>query len=274
MNTDLLQQSQLGKAAVNPKQYDPTWLFPIPRQQGRSTIAVPDPKPFFGVDLWNSYEFSWLLPSGKPQVAMLQFSFPDDTTNLIESKSFKLYLNAFAQTKFPNTAAVQKTLEEDLSKTSEGKVSVKFILPNQFATQANKEFSGVSLDTLDITIDSYQLNPEYLNVETTKATETLYTHLFKANCPVTGQPDWASIWINYSGKKIQHEGLLKYLVSYREQKEFHEQCVERIFMDVMRHCQPEKLSIYGHFCRRGGLDVNPFRSNFETTPPIFHLFRQ
>jgi 7-cyano-7-deazaguanine reductase len=274
MNIDLLQTSKLGKATTYPNQYDPSWLFPIPRQQGRAALKVPEPKPFAGVDLWNSYEFSWLLSSGKPQMAIVQFCFQDDSTYLLESKSLKLYLNSFSLTRFPNAQAVQKTLEEDLSKAAEGQVSIKFILPDEFSAQGHHEFSGVCLDDLDIAIDSYQLNPDFLCTEATRATETFYTHLFKANCPVTGQPDWASIWIRYSGKKIQHEGLLKYLVSYREQKEFHEQCVERIFMDLVNHCQPEKLSVYGHFCRRGGLDINPFRSNFETAPEKFHLFRQ
>ncbi|MCG2584967.1 NADPH-dependent 7-cyano-7-deazaguanine reductase QueF [Massilia sp. TS11] len=257
--------SPLGKTSSYVTQYAPEQLFPIPRQEKRDELGITGTLPFFGVDIWNAYELSWLNLRGKPQVAMACFTIPADSPNIIESKSFKLYLNAFNQTRLANHEALLALLREDLSAAAGAPVHVSLIAPEQFGQQRFGEFEGVLLDRLDIEVDHYAPQPEVLKntPEADTVEETLVSHLLKSNCLVTGQPDWASVQIRYAGPQIDQESLLRYLIGFREHNEFHEQCVERIFVDILRHCRPQQLAVYARYTRRGGLDINPYRANFS-----------
>ncbi|MCP3943594.1 MAG: NADPH-dependent 7-cyano-7-deazaguanine reductase QueF [Desulfobacteraceae bacterium] len=257
--------STLGKKVEYISEYDAKLLFPISRKGKRDEIGVDENQlPFGGVDIWNGYEVSWLNKKGKPKVAIVIFTIPCTTSNIIESKSFKLYLNSFNQTRFENKEQVQQILEKDLSKALEGSLKIQILLPGEFGKLAGGKFSGICLDDIDTQITDYGLNPDYLVSDKNHiANESLYTDLLKSNCLVTGQPDWGSLFVKYKGPKINHEGLLKYVISLRQHNEFHEQCVERIFTDIMEKCKCEKLTVYARYTRRGGLDINPFRSNFE-----------
>lgn len=265
------EHSPLGKVSAYKTEYDASLLFPIPRAPKRAEIGLPDGRavPFFGVDIWNAYELSWLNPKGKPQVALASFIIPADTPNIIESKSFKLYLNSFNQTRLESPEALQQLLRNDLSEATGGAVQVRLTAETDFARQQLGELDGLLLDRLDIETDIYEPAPQLLRAdqEETPVEETLVSHLLKSNCLVTGQPDWGSVQIRYVGAPIDQEGLLKYLISFRNHNEFHEQCVERIFMDVLRQCKPVKLAVYARYTRRGGLDINPFRTNFNTPWP-------
>ncbi len=265
------EHSPLGKVSAYKTEYDASLLFPIPRAPKRAEIGLPDGRavPFFGVDIWNAYELSWLNLKGKPQVALASFIIPADTPNIVESKSFKLYLNSFNQTQLESPEALQQLLRQDLSEATGGAVQVRLTAEPDFARQQMGELDGLLLDRLDIETDIYEPAPQLLRAdqEETPVEETLVSHLLKSNCLVTGQPDWGSVQIRYVGAPIDQEGLLKYLISFRNHNEFHEQCVERIFMDVLRQCKPVKLAVYARYTRRGGLDINPFRTNFNTPWP-------
>lgn len=267
----LPEHSPLGKASAYKTEYDPTLLFPIPRQAKRTEIGLDEGKalPFFGVDIWNAYEVSWLNLKGKPQVALATFIIPADTPNIVESKSFKLYLNSFNQTKLASAEALQQMLQRDVSAATGGTVQVRLVTDADLGTQKMGELDGLLLDRLDIETDIYEPDPTLLKAdqEESPVEESLVSHLLKSNCLVTGQPDWGSVQIRYVGAPIDQEGLLKYLISFRNHNEFHEQCVERIFTDVMRMCKPVKLAVYARYTRRGGLDINPFRTNFNTPWP-------
>lgn len=255
----------LGKQVEYEFHYNPDLLQGVPRSLSRDTLSLDaEALPFTGIDTWTGYELSWLNKKGKPNVALLECNVPITSTNLIESKSFKLYLNSFNQTAFESPEDVRATLASDLSKCAGEPVMVSLTLPNQFNTLTFKEFEGVLLDELDIAVETYEPDTSLLKVTDEKKAETLVSHLLKSNCLITSQPDWASVQIRYEGRSIDHEGLLKYLISFRQHNEFHEQCVERIYCDIMQHCQPEKLTVCARYTRRGGLDINPFRSNFET----------
>lgn len=267
MNTP--EQSQLGKASAYVDQYDASLLFPIPRAGKRAEIGIAGAPPFFGADLWTAFELSWLNPRGKPQVAIAHITVPCETPNIIESKSFKLYLNSFNNTRFADAAEVQARLRADLSEAvwrgaaTAATVGVKMLSPEQFDSEPVHELSGLNLDRLDVECTQYQPAPELLTAAFDEApvTETLTSHLLKSNCLVTGQPDWGSVQISYSGPQIDQAGLLQYLVSFRNHNEFHEQCVERIFMDITARCRPIKLTVYARYTRRGGLDINPLRTS-------------
>ena len=265
------EHSPLGKPSAYTAEYDASLLFPIPRQPKRTEIGLPEgrPMPFFGVDIWNAYELSWLNMRGKPQVALASFIIPADTPHIVESKSFKLYLNSFNQTKVDSPEALQALLQQDLSEATGGTVQVRLASEADFGKQRMSELDGLLLDRLDIETDIYEPAPHLLRAEQEESPveETLVSHLLKSNCLVTGQPDWGSVQIRYVGPPIDQEGLLKYLISFRNHNEFHEQCVERIFTDVMRQCKPVKLEVYARYTRRGGLDINPFRTNFNTPWP-------
>ena len=256
----------LGKQVDYEFEYNPGLLQGVPRSLSRDTLNLAGSGlPFDGIDTWTGYELSWLNLKGKPNVAILECHVPITSKNLIESKSFKLYLNSFNQTKFASAEDVRQVLQADLSACAGEPVEVKLILPEQFSSLQFQEFNGTLLDSLDVEIDQYSPNTQYLTVAKSEAgvQETLVSHLLKSNCLITSQPDWASIQIRYEGKAIEHEGLLKYLISFRQHNEFHEQCVERIYNDIMKHCQPDKLTVCARYTRRGGLDINPFRSNYE-----------
>ncbi|AWL04985.1 NADPH-dependent 7-cyano-7-deazaguanine reductase QueF [Massilia oculi] len=267
MNTP--DQSPLGKSSAYQSQYAPELLFPIPRQQKRDELGLSGSLPFFGVDIWNAYELSWLNMRGKPQVAIATVTAPADSPNIIESKSFKLYLNSFNQTRLAGPEALLALLRDDLSNGFGAPVHVTLTSPEEFGAIRMGELEGTLLDRLDIEVDAYSPAPQLLkaNHEEAPVEETLVSHLLKSNCLVTGQPDWGTVQIRYVGPQIDQEGLLKYLIGFREHNEFHEQCVERIFMDVLRQCQPSKLAVYARYTRRGGLDINPWRANFTTGKP-------
>ncbi|WP_024852135.1 NADPH-dependent 7-cyano-7-deazaguanine reductase QueF [Hydrogenovibrio kuenenii] len=272
--TSIAEQSLLGQNTPYCQTYNPELLFPIPRQENRDELGFDlNSLPFVGLDIWTAYEISWLNAKGKPQVAIAEFAFSADAPNLIESKSFKLYLNSFNGSRFGSEQEVISLWEKDLSAASGGEVSVD-IRPVDAEEYLGK-LPGDTLDDLDIEVDAYQVSPELLHCESDEqVSETLHSHLLKSNCLVTGQPDWGSVVIRYEGSKIERESLLKYLISFRNHNEFHEQCVERIFTDIQKHCMPEKLTVYARYLRRGGLDINPYRSNFEDEFDLTRLSRQ
>ena len=267
--TNTADLSPLGKASAYQSTYAPGLLFPIPRQQKRDELQLAGTLPFFGVDLWNAYELSWLNMRGKPQVAIATISAPADSPNIIESKSFKLYLNSFNQTKLVNADALLALMRDDLAAGFGAPVQIALVQPENFDKVKMGELDGMLLDRLDIEIDQYTPSPQLLSSrrDASPVAETLVSHLLKSNCLVTGQPDWASVQIKYVGPQIDQEGLLKYLIGFREHNEFHEQCVERIFVDILRQCAPQKLAVYARYTRRGGLDINPWRSNFSSGAP-------
>ncbi len=287
MNTP--EKSQLGKSSRYIDQYDASLLFPIARASKRAELGLTGALPFLGADMWSAYELSWLNLRGKPQVALAHFTLPCETPNIIESKSFKLYLNSFNNTRFANVDAVKASLRADLSQAAwrdlsapsspsapalkpapvSSAIGVTILLPELFDRQPIYELDGLSLDRLDIECSHYTPTPELLRVvpDETPVSEVLVSNLLKSNCPVTGQPDWGSVQISYSGAPIDQQGLLQYLVSYRNHNEFHEQCVERIFMDIWLRCRPTRLAVYARYTRRGGLDINPFRTSYAQALP-------
>jgi 7-cyano-7-deazaguanine reductase len=274
MNTP--EQSQLGKASAYVDQYDAALLFPIPRQGKREEIGIHGQVPFMGADLWTAYELSWLNLRGKPQVALARFTIPAESSHIIESKSFKLYLNSFNNTRLGDMSELQQRLREDLSAAIwqggavKSSVGVQIILPEQFDREPIHEMDGVNLDRLDLECTHFEPTPDFLraNFDDAPVTETLTSNLLKSNCLVTGQPDWGSVRISYSGPQIDQAGLLAYIVSFRNHNEFHEQCVERIYMDIQRRCQPLRLEVYARYTRRGGLDINPWRTSHPKAVPV------
>ena len=264
----------LGQKVDYIEQYTPELLQGVPRTLSREQIGVAQPLPFGGVDIWNGYELSWLNPKGKPQVAILQCRVPIDSQNLIESKSFKLYLNSFNQSVFGSADEVARHLSKDLSACAQAPVKVQLFSAGQFGALHLGELDGTVIDDLDIEINAYEPSPELLTTGDQQVSETLVSHLLKSNCLITSQPDWASVQIHYEGAAIDHAGLLAYLISFRRHNEFHEQCIERIFCDLMNRCKPHKLAVYARYTRRGGLDINPLRANFDFNVSNNRLARQ
>ncbi|MDB5857398.1 MAG: 7-cyano-7-deazaguanine reductase [Ramlibacter sp.] len=268
-------QSTLGKQTSYPDHYDPSQLYPMARAPKREEIGLAGALPFFGADLWTAFELSWLNTRGKPQVAIAHFTVPCETPNIIESKSLKLYLGSFSNSRFASADEVRDRLRADLSEAAwrgaetAATVGVRLVLPDAFERERVQELEGLSLDRLDIECSDYTPAPQRLRtvVGEPPVQETLTSNLLKSNCLVTGQPDWGSIQVRYHGAAIAQEGLLQYLVSFRNHNEFHEQCVERIFMDVWRQCKPTKLSVYARYTRRGGLDINPLRTSHPMALP-------
>ncbi|MDY7218606.1 NADPH-dependent 7-cyano-7-deazaguanine reductase QueF [Denitrificimonas sp. JX-1] len=257
------QDSPLGKTSAYISQYDPSLLFGIARSvKWQELDFTAENLPYVGVDIWNCYELSWLLPSGKPVVAMAQFTVPADSAQIIESKSFKLYLNSLNQSVFASFADVEAVLVEDLSKVAQAPVQVKIKALRDAVAEGVYEPQGICIDDLDVNLSIYEHpHSEMLACSTNQVEEQLYSHLLKSNCPVTGQPDWGTVIINYRGPALDHVSLLTYLVSFRQHQDFHEQCVERIYLDLYQCLQPEFLSVSAHYVRRGGLDINPVRSS-------------
>ena len=281
MNT--AQDSQLGKASAYADQYAPEVLYPIPRSAKRLELGLTDTLPFLGADMWTAFELSWLGPRGKPQLALAHITVPCESSHIIESKSLKLYLNSYNNTVFADAAAVLTRLRADLSEAAwrgavvQSSVGVRLLVPELFDREPVQELDGLSLDRLDVECRQYTPAPELLRTlaDEPPVTEVLTSRLLKSNCLVTGQPDWGSVQISYSGAPIDQEGLLQYLVSFRNHHEFHEQCVERIFMDIWQRCQPHKLAVYARYTRRGGLDINPFRTSYaQALPPNVRTARQ
>ncbi|MGF1693509.1 NADPH-dependent 7-cyano-7-deazaguanine reductase QueF [Photobacterium kagoshimensis] len=267
----------LGQKTEYADKYDPSLLQAVPRSLNRDDLALGDELPFTGYDIWTLYELSWLNGKGLPQVAIGEVRLPANSPNLIESKSFKLYLNSFNQTRFNDWQEIVETLHKDLSACAGQDVDVTIQPLTDFTDEAIVNFSGECIDDQDIEITEYDFNADHLEgaAEGDVVTEELHSHLLKSNCLITNQPDWGSVRISYKGKQINREKLLRYLVSFRNHNEFHEQCVERIFSDIMAFCQPELLTVYARYTRRGGLDINPYRTNQGKTPSNnFRLARQ
>lgn len=272
-----LKSLKLGQKTEYASQYDRTLLQPVPRALNRDGLGITQNQPFtIGADIWTAYEISWLNEKGLPQVAIADIYLDYQSQNLIESKSFKLYLNSFNQSKFTDFNAVQQTMQRDLSECAQGDVKVRLNPVAVYDAQKIEHLQGDCIDEQDIEITSYEFNADWLKdcVSDEIVEEKLVSHLLKSNCLITNQPDWGTLHIHYVGKKINHEKLLRYVVSFRQHNEFHEQCVERIFCDLMHYAKPEKLTVYARYTRRGGLDINPFRSNFENLPENLRLARQ
>ena len=272
-----LNALKLGQQTKYAEKYDRTLLQPVPRRLNRDQLNITATQPFtIGADIWTAYEISWLNPKGVPQVAIADVRIDFRSENLIESKSFKLYLNSFNQTTFADFADVQQTLQRDLQDCAQGEVKVRLNSLADYTAQPIVALSGDCIDAQDIEVRNYAFNAALLNHCTGDhlVEETLVSHLLKSNCLITQQPDWGSLQIHYVGKQINREQLLRYIISFRQHNEFHEQCVERIFCDLMQYAKPEKLTVYARYTRRGGLDINPYRSNFEPLPQNVRLARQ
>ncbi|MGJ7471359.1 NADPH-dependent 7-cyano-7-deazaguanine reductase QueF [Kosakonia cowanii] len=276
-NHQALSGLTLGKTTDYRDTYDASLLQGVPRSLNRDPLGLKaDNLPFHGADIWTLYELSWLNANGLPQVAVGQVELDYASLNLVESKSFKLYLNSFNQTRFASWEEVRSTLQRDLSACAQGAVSVTLYRVDELEGQPVAHFAGLCIDDQDIAIDNYEFDAALLTDAAygEVVEETLVSHLLKSNCLITHQPDWGSVQIQYRGSKIDREKLLRYLVSFRHHNEFHEQCVERIFTDIQRFCQPESLSVYARYTRRGGLDINPWRSNTDFVPATGRLARQ
>jgi 7-cyano-7-deazaguanine reductase len=265
-------KNPLGHHTKYVAQYDPSLLFPIKRSESRDKLGIEEALPFRGNDRWTAYEISWLDAQGKPQVRVAEFIVACNSANIIESKSFKLYLNSFNQTQFDDERNVKALLCVDLSAAAEAPVSVT-LLPLNYAKRLHiAEPIGIYLDTLPVSIQHYQPAPELLTVVGgQRVNEVVYSDLLKTNCPVTDQPDWATVFIEYAGLPIRHESLLQYIISFREHQDFHENSVERMFCDIHHYCQPENLAIYARYTRRGGLDINPLRSNYPVGKSLLEV---
>ncbi len=269
------EHSPLGKTSAYVDQYDASLLFPLPREPKRREIGVLGSVPFLGADLWTAFELSWLNLRGKPQVAIAHITIPCESTHIVESKSFKLYLNSFNNTRLASADEVRDRIRADISAAIwqggpvASTVGVRLLLPELFNREPVRELEGLSIDRLDVECAHYEPAPALLSAAFGEkaVTEVLTSDLLKSNCLVTGQPDWGSVQISYSGPQIDQAGLLQYIVSFRNHNEFHEQCVERIYMDIMARCKPAKLSVYARYTRRGGLDINPWRSSHPQLPP-------
>ncbi|MFK7967832.1 MAG: NADPH-dependent 7-cyano-7-deazaguanine reductase QueF [Rickettsiaceae bacterium] len=262
-----MSEISLGKQIKYKDSYDNSLLFPIKRSLNRNKIITQAELPFNGYDLWNCYEVSWLNQKGRPEVRIVHFIVSAKSECLIESKSIKLYLNSFNNTKFTSEREVVDLIQTDLSNVSGLQVEVSVYKLDHYQNQSLKLFDGILLDEIDVEITDYQVNSDLLKIESDLADnfveEILYSNLLKSNCLVTGQPDWASVQIKYSGRKINHLSLLKYLISYRNHNGFHEDCIEHIFVDILENCKPQELTIYAKYTRRGGVDINPFRTNLD-----------
>ena len=282
MNTP--EQSQLGKSSAYIDQYDKTLLFPIPRAGKRAEIGITSAAaslPFLGADMWTAFELSWLNLRGKPQVALAHFTIPCETLNIVESKSFKLYLNSLNNTRFADTQAVKERLRADISEAvwrgaptedsapTHASIGVTIVGMDAFDKEPVHELDGLNLDRLDMDFAHYTPAPQLLRAtpDEQPVSEVFVSNLLKSNCLVTGQPDWGSVQISYTGDQIDQAGLLQYIVSFRNHHEFHEQCVERIFMDIWTRCKPTRLTVYARYTRRGGLDINPFRTSHPQALP-------
>ncbi|KJY69046.1 NADPH-dependent 7-cyano-7-deazaguanine reductase QueF [Vibrio sp. SCSIO 43132] len=267
-NAEELAGLTLGQKTEYSSQYDPSLLQGVPRSLNRDDIQLTGELPFVGVDIWTLYELSWLNRSGLPQVAVGEVMLPATSPNLVESKSFKLYLNSYNQTQFDSWEQVQASLVKDLSECAGEPVEVVINPVSHYDNQPIVSLQGECIDNQDIKIESYEFDPELLRDASSDemVTETLVSNLLKSNCLITNQPDWGSVSIEYTGSRIDREALLRYLVSFREHNEFHEQCVERIFTDIQKYCAPTSLTVFARYTRRGGLDINPYRSTEQSKP--------
>ena len=264
----------LGRPTRYTDQYDPTLLHPIERAASRAALGRPGALPFRGEDVWNAWDLTWLTPQGQPRAAVAVIRVPASSTHIIESKSMKLFLNSLSMTPFDDDAALARQLSDDLAQSAGGEVTVAIERPDSPGLTVNA-LAGRNLDRLTVACTRYEPDASLLATGAdTVDDETLYTHAFRSLCPVTGQPDLGSVAIRYSGTTIEPAALLRYLVSFRRHEDFHEACVERMFIDIVEHCAPERLSVYARFQRRGGIDINPFRTNVDESAANLRLWRQ
>lgn len=264
----------LGKATPVIEVYSPELLYPIPRSIARDTLGLNSSIPFYGVDLWHAYEMSWLDADGKPVVRVGRFTVPASSPNIVESKSFKLYLNSLNNTRFESDGDARQCIERDIGAAAGAAVFLKLFEIDD-PLLGGSALTGIHLDGHRIPAQSSQPNINMLKIQPgIKVEEQVYSHLLRSLCPVTGQPDWATLWIHYRGDALDHQSLLAYIVSYREHQEYHEQCVERMFLDISKRCSPQFLHIQAFYTRRGGLDINPFRSSSGETKALPRLNRQ
>jgi len=265
-------KNPLGQATAYPEQYSPDLLYAIARTDSREALGLDGDLPFQGVDIWNAWELTWLNDKGLPQVAVAEIRVPAESPNIVESKSLKLYLGSFAMTRFPASDDVATAIRNDLSACTDSEVAVELLAGSD--TRSVESFPGRCVDELEIDCDQYEVDPALLTVGEEVVTESLHSYLLRSLCPVTNQPDIGSVLVTYRGPRIDPAGLLKYIVSFRNHNDFHEACVERMFMDIAERCQPEQLSVYAGYQRRGGIDINPYRSNTDGDPPNIRLWRQ
>jgi len=262
--------SPLGKATDYPDRYDASLLFAVPRAPQRAALGIEGNLPFFGCDVWNAYEITWLDLQGRPRLAIGEFRVRAESPAMIESKSLKLYLGSFAQEPLASATALRERIAADLSRVCDDEVAVALTPSVTFEAAVPQRVASTrseSIDETDVTIEASHPDPALLAHAEVPIDESLSSSLFRSTCPVTGQPDYADVFIRYRGPRIDRAGLLRYLVSFRRHAAFHEACVERIFVDIANRCRPERLSVYARFMRRGGIDINPFRSNFEHASP-------
>ena len=272
-----MTENPLGQVTAYTDRYAPELLFPIPRQASRESLGIADDLPFHGVDRWNAWEVSWLNPQGKPEVAVGLIEFPATNPNLVESKSLKLYLNSLNGMRYASSDAVKALIRRDLEAASSGPVTVHLYPVDEPSLIPLAPLKGRCIDAAEVSMEDYTVNPGVLDsaIDADQIVEeALYSHLLRSNCPVTGQPDWASVLITYRGPRLDERALLQYLVSFRTHDDYHEQCVERMFVDLQSRCHPEALSVQAFYTRRGGLDINPFRSNWQEPPRHGRLWRQ
>jgi len=267
-NAHTPETSELGKKTPYTSQYTPSLLFPIPREPRRTALGINQNLPFYGMDYWNHYEVSWLNNQGKPNVAIAEIIYGCESPYIIESKSMKLYFNSLNNTQFTSKDLVEKTIQHDLATYLETtNISVRIIpLYEYTATIIQKHIHGINIDNIDVPCSTYNIDPTLLTIEAPNVSEILCSDLVRSNCPVTNQPDWCSVQITYTGQQINHANLLRYLVSFRNDNEFHEQCIEKIFMHILKYCKPSKLTVYGRSTRRGGIDINSYRSTQAINP--------
>ena len=271
----MIKDSPLGKASDYSDKYAPGLLYVIERAESRGGLAIDSGQAFAGVDIWHAWELTWLDAGGKPQAATAELRVPCDSPRLVESKSLKLYLNSFAMTRLASVRKVEGLIERDLSAATGAQVVVHVTPVGRSEARLPARLPGTCIDTLDVDCDTWQVDPGYLRADASCIVrEDLYSHLLRSLCPVTGQPDSGSLLISYRGPRIDRAGLLKYVVSYRQHSDFHEACVERIFCDISAQCGIRQLSVCAYYQRRGGIDINPFRSNFEAPPRSLRLWRQ
>ena len=265
----------LGRYTPPVREYSPGILHAIPRQAARKGLGLQETLPFYGVDQWHAYEMSWLDAHGKPRVCVGRFSVPASSPNIVESKSFKLYLNSLNNARFINADEVRKTVITDISDVVGEGVELELLALDD-PSLTGLVLQGESLDLLPVVAWSGEPKAEQiqLHAEHRVVDEVVYSHLLRSLCPVTGQPDWATVWIHYCGAALDHSSLLQYIIAYREHQEFHEQCVERMFCDISSRCEPQFLQIQAFYTRRGGLDINPFRTTDPEGRPLGRHNRQ
>ena len=266
-----MNETLLGKPVPYPSRYDPSLLRRLDRSPARRELGFGKPLPFFGEDVWRCYELSWLAASGLPRVGVLRLRVPCDSPAMVESKSLKLYLNSLAQTVFESSAEVGASIEAEVGRI----VQAPVVAAIESAPPASgSAFAAVCLDDMQVDIVDYEPNPALLRALDEEGADAVCTHLFRSLCPVTGQPDWASLFLSWRGGKLDRSGLLAYLVSFRNEAAFHEQVVERIFTEVRAATDARELTVDGRFLRRGGIDINPYRSTAPGPAPDIRLPRQ